>query len=289
MDMEHHRVFRLANPIGNVSHDGKAKKIKVSEKGSMRDGEAAIYVLMRFAEMGYRFGGTIMNLPPAPGESPRQEDLSRFRRGDRIVAVGRLPLNDREVGELRAIPQSDSNLETILFRELRKTFFSCARSEIVLQPGVVRCDRRVAARRSIEPQKNGGSGYLRYSNPDVKNSDVDCKHRPPRTAAYLVQTKELWDGGPSATLAFGVGSDDTRLICHALSGPLSDLLDTAAFAMFEFTPVPRGRVRSFDDLDGWDIDILGTIPRASSTGSSDSGSLPPAPADVRDETTQPSV
>lgn len=252
--MQQRRLIRFA------LHDTIATRVrKPMAPTTTRDPEAALCLMLALAQRGCIHEDTILNFAPKPGAGPDHHDLRRFGPEHLFVIDTRPPLDDELLGNRRAIARSGSNLESALFAALRTVFFTCGRSEIVLQPEYAAITPEVAARRSIEVAQHGDARYRRYSSP--AQGTVDCKGLPPRTAAYLVHLEHVWEGGPGLLTAFSVGKEETFVWCRALETRLHHLLGATSFAMAELDVVPRSlRATSLAFADAWNVTLLGAAP-----------------------------
>jgi hypothetical protein len=233
-----------------------------------RDSIALRYLAGAFHDLGFTFGGTILNAPGI-GSNIRPVDVSGFQPNDLIFQATRPPIHDEEVGGKKLVPRSYTSLEQRILCDdgpFKRWFRTLSRAEVVLTKDATDLAVEIAALRTQEYFQYRGSMYRYVISANGKKRR--CGKSFARTAAYLVYTPHLWPGGPAYLCAFGLGAADTLAWCVQLATRFRDLLMTTSFAMAE---LPTGAWPEDVDTTNFAMDRLATI-----LGSASAPAEPPA-------------
>ena len=227
----------------------------------IRDVAAALTLYDALKDRGYRYACSILN---RPGERPeiRPVNHSKFRFGDLIFQVTRPPKDDDQWGNKKGVPRSYTSLEHAILGPggpLSEWFETLTRRDVVLTSKALAVSPAIAAHRTTEYVQYASSRYKFVISADGKKRSG--KQLQPRTAAFLVYRKELWEGGPSFLSCFGLSGLDTLIWCRILAKRFPDLLLTTPFCMAEIpTDCAPLDPMTTEFVDDWPVEILGVAP-----------------------------
>ena len=219
----------------------------------LRDGAATLEIVSALAAFGYAYGGLLLNYPPLPGE-----DCGTLMKvpveagpGDVITTTTRPPVYpEHETNEKKRVDLACTDLEDRVVRAWDPFFELLIRPEMTLDaelqdellPGYE--DRRHIAFYQLE-----GSRYKDFGRKKYKGV--------PRTAAFLLRTRELWPGGPGYLGIFGMDGTTTLIWAHLLRTRHRRLLEEPGFVMAELAigAIPA-RTPNLGFAQGWDAQII---------------------------------
>jgi hypothetical protein len=171
----------------------------------LRDGDAALELSEVLRELGYQYGGLLLNYP---GTSTKRRHVNSdfLTPNDLLVLNTRPPLDD-EFDRRRVCP-SYTDLEEKVFAALKQSFFAvCSRSHIRLHSSLP-LSPDCLKYRSIELRVNRGAYSVAFSRVPVPPTE-------PRTSpAFMVFKEHAWQDGPGILCVFGVGGPETLIINH---------------------------------------------------------------------------
>ncbi len=205
----------------------------------LRDADGALFLAPALAELGYAYGGLLLNyplLPPSgPPDSPLAQaaDMPLLGAQDLLVLTTRPPLHDWEQGNRSRIERSYSPLEEAIFRALRSYLQRCSRLQVVVSDDEARQSAFVAARHNVEfadtrtapVQRIREFGKREWARPSEKSL----------TLAYSIYVPALWNDGPGLLTTFGLGGIQTLAWTYRLGRDLRHLLLAKPFVMAEMT------------------------------------------------------
>ncbi len=116
----------------------------------VRDGEPMLELMDVLREASFSWGETLLNLTFQVTRKPKDVSTEKFlsdlpsvtdipaiNEDDLIVATTRCPLSDTPGHDMKAIPQSGTDLERVIFHTLSRSFFEqCSRSAISFRGGL---------------------------------------------------------------------------------------------------------------------------------------------------------
>jgi hypothetical protein len=192
----------------------------------IRDGAATLEIVTALAHLGWEYGHLLLNFPPHAATMNEQDLLDVHTPagpGDRIASTTRPPL--LECGK-KQVSRGWTQLEAHVLNAWKPFFAQLNRHEILLAtklhdelaPGYE--NRRHIFFRTREGADYFELGPLRYRG-------------RPRTAAFLLHTRELYPGGPGYIGIFGMDGTTTLIWAHMLRTRHRDLLATPGFVMAE--------------------------------------------------------
>lgn len=170
-------------------------------------------------ERGYKYGGTILNLPLEILAGLRQSDrlratTTRFDESDLILLATRPPLDDRGVEAAfegkRKLLSSGHDLEKLVLRSLRGFFAKCDRETIRLDESVPLGENDWL--REVHFYQSKGAA-VRYYAVRGKRMAPDCRNR---TVGYLISVPGRGNGVPRLLAAFGPGGTETLVFGYLL-------------------------------------------------------------------------
>lgn len=184
----------------------------------LRDADGFAQLSALLLPAGFEYGGLLLNYPG------RSIQPSQLTPSDLLVLTTRPPLDDLLADVHKQSKSTDSPLERRVFAALRPYFDVCARSQLVLaEPVAERLTDGFADRAVIEFRVHGDPAYkaLKTHRDDLRF------HRPLRddlTAAFLIRTPPIWDGGPSLLAAFAMSGTVALVWTHILRTRLPGLV-----------------------------------------------------------------
>ena len=231
-----------------------------------RDLGAALALIGKFSELGYRVGMQVLNYPPPVGEVPTllEIDCSGMKAGDILITCTRPPLSDKEQGDRRRVPKGYTSLEEVTDAVWRRYFDILSRSHARLQPWLhPLLPSGYENRRDVFFLTNEHANYSMLNACDGSGRRKFREKR--RTAAFLVNHPELWPGGPSYVGAFGMDGHATLAQAYLLRHRHPELLTQPGFHMMELHSVPVSeRVPDLKWALEWKLELLFSVPPATS-------------------------
>jgi hypothetical protein len=227
----------------------------------LRDGDAFAELMPVLLDLGYEYGGLLLNHPPDPGVRRPQlgsEDL--------VVLTTRPPLDDPQAqGDRKLIKQSGNPLESAILKAARSCFPFCKRRIIQLSPDAAAglrpgfADRGQMEFRVYRREEHRIPFYVRYRDPWGRTRD-ERKYRAPAnphaTAVFLLRIP-LRPGGPTLLNAFGMDGVMTLIWCYLLRTKFSHLLDAPGLTVAEIaTPPLPPQPLSLSFADRWPVNFL---------------------------------
>ena len=201
-------VYRVT--YSNVRTNAKSHPLH-----QVRDGTAFCELAAAFMQRGYAFGTTIHLYR----NDLRQLDaFPRFQRGDVLVMTTRPPLNDADVPSIdqlatqpakpaahhrprKTIEPNNSQLEKLIFTELRRYFAHCDRKFIELTPHAARLLGRENARFAhFELHEYHRATVMKYHH---KDGATDAQP-PPRSIGFLFRFNNVANAGWDVVVNFGM-------------------------------------------------------------------------------------
>jgi len=220
----------------------------------LRDADAALQVSSVLHDLGYQYGGLLLN-PPGDRESKVVIDDSFLHAGDLLLLTTRPPKDDESDRTRSRLQRSYTTLEYRIFECLEQYFYHCSRLEVVLTPSIAsKLPKETAKKREIVFRQHGGAFCESYSG--RKQYD-----HPLTTIMYMTFTREAWSGGPGLLALFGMGGPETLIWAHLLRTRFQPLVCHRSFVMAEVTEqviVPGETTLCF--ADRWKATILLEIP-----------------------------
>lgn len=264
----------LAHPVlySSPRHDSK----RPPNLASTRDPEANAQLRIALHDLGFGFGESILNFPPAklnydllPETALTAVNLPFVRYGDMLFQTTRPPLSDGKHDDRKKIEPSNTNVERAIFTHYWRYFRACSRAYVELTEEAASFLRVGKENRASMTFYQDGCRYQ-----FVKRLGGKWSPRSPlgaRTAAFLMRVDELWEGGPGFVAAWGLNALSTLAWCTLLRTHYSALLANRGLTMVELEPVdPPSRPSTHEWTQQWGVQIL------LETG----GELPPRPEEA---------
>lgn len=185
----------------------------------VRDGLAVIETLELFTDAGYRYGGSVLNIPAETRAKLKKGEvmLMKFRPAARdvIFLATRPPLREPGVHEKaprKTVDRSSMPFEKSIFKELRRVFKTCRRNKIVLNKAMIADDPAVASEfEAVHFQQNKG-GYIEKLTKSGRKIQSDAKHG----VGYLVSISSVGRVGCRLLCSFSSGGTETLWHNHFL-------------------------------------------------------------------------
>lgn len=225
----------------------------------LRDGQASTHIQSILSQRGYESGQTpIINFPGDPEtETPAGHfDHSFLTKNDCLVMTTRPPMHDLEEPTIKPpIKRSYTKLEGLVLGLLGRYFRYCSRVQVHLTRDVAHSSPApVGERSSAQFRQRGGPWCSEYSPQGIswRRPQVETT-----TFVYLVNEPEIWPGGPSLVLAFGLGGMTTLGWTRLLQTRFSHLVGVPGFVMAQI--VVKESPQVFYDLsfvDTWEVELL---------------------------------
>jgi hypothetical protein len=170
----------------------------------LRDGDATLELSEVLRELGYVYGGLLLNYPGSPNKR-RQVNTDFLKPSDILVLNTRPPLDD---SDRRRVCPSYTDLEERVFAALRGSFFAeCSRTQIRLHPSLPLPSAR-SKYRSMEFRQYHGAYCVAYGGVPVARTES-------RTApSFMVFKQQAWPGGPALLCVFGMGGPESLITNH---------------------------------------------------------------------------
>jgi len=250
----------LAHPLlySAPRHDSK----RPPNIASTRDPEANAQLRIALHDLGYGFGESILNFPPAelnydllPEEALTMVSLPFVRCGDLLFQTTRPPLSDGEHVDRKRVEPSNTNVERAIFMHYWRYFKVCSRSYVELTEESASFLRVGKENRAAMTFYQEGCRYQFVQRLGGKRSG-----RGPlggRTAAFLLRVDELWEGGPGFVAAWGLNALSTLAWCTLLRSRYSALLENRGLTMVELEPTePPSRPLTHEWTGQWGVQVL---------------------------------
>jgi hypothetical protein len=238
-----------------VSHEGP----RIYE---LRDGDAFAELQPVLFDLGYEYGGLLLNQRPEAGS----ELLPRLSRDDLIVLTTRPPItDDGTMANRKFIERTDGDLEKAILNAARPVFEICNRKFIRLtEHAAAGLPPAASDRAEVEFRvyKRGGhefAYYYRLRNAHAPRARSRTSHAPTHaktTSTFLLRTP-IGPNGPMLLNAFGMDGVTTLVWCYLLRTKYSRLLGTPGFTMAEIAAgeLPR-RPLDLAFADRWRVRLL---------------------------------
>lgn len=227
---------------------------------AMRDEGAAALITSALVGHGFRLTDYIFNYPGS--KTARVPiDKEAFRPDDLLLLTTRPPLMDDESDDRKRILRSYIDLEQCIFdRAIVPLVGYCTRTEVKLTDAAVAQCADLAPYQAMEFLQHKGPGLRACASLPVR-SFVRFKDKPARTMGFMAFVEHLWEGGPAALVAWGMGGRATMIWCRKLVTEFPHLLLTTSFVMAELR---EGKPVAWPDtltcVDNWKARIVGAIP-----------------------------
>jgi hypothetical protein len=207
----------------------------------VRDGLAVVQLIPTLCEVGYSYGGAILNVPLDRQRELRpkkrlKDNTLRPRGSDMVVLSTRPALDDKRVRKPkkrgpRRLDVSHHPLENTLLGSLLPFFEKCSRSRVTLADivGLEAGDehfRDIKFRvQATEDVNTAGAvdGFMVQGH----------REEPPHTnltVGYVLGLPSIARGGPRLLVTFGMGGTETLWLTFLLARPLRDELRAAITA-----------------------------------------------------------
>jgi hypothetical protein len=187
-----------------------------SQIHKVRDGLASGALFELLIAGGYRYGGTILNLPSQvatelDASGKLRTTTENLRSSDLILLATRPPLDDKpEEGNKRKLFRSGHALETDVLNSLRSVFQQCDRETIRLSDSI-RLVENSWMREVHFYQSKGGT--VRYFNVGGNRQSSRNKNL---TVGYVTWIPRIKKGMPRLLAVFGSGGTETLLLSYLL-------------------------------------------------------------------------
>lgn len=227
-----------------------------------RDPEANSQMRIALHDLGFDWGESILNYPPAQlnYDLLREDSLTRVtlpfvRSGDLLFQTTRPPLSDGKHDDRKKIEPSNSNVERAIFMHYWRYFKAVSRSYVELTEEAASYLRVGKKNRASMTFYQEGCRYQFVQELGGKRS-----RRSPyggRTAAFLMRVDSLWEGGPGFVAAWGLNALSTLAWCTLLRNRYSALLDNRGLTMVELDPTnPPSQPVTHEWTQQWGVQIL---------------------------------
>ena len=265
----------LAHPI--VYPAPRHSSERLPNLASPRDPEASAQLRNALQTLGFGFGQTVLNFPPAalnyhllPEPALTSVKLPFVEYGDMLFQTTRPPLSDGKHRDRKKIEPSNTNIERAIFDHYWRYFREVSRSYVELTREAACFLRSGKEDRASMTFFQDGCQYQYLQALDGKRSP-----RSPlgsRTAAFLMRVDALWEGGPGFIAAWGLNALSTLAWCTLLRSRYAYLLENRGLTMVELDPIdPPSRPVTHEWTQQWGVQILLET----------AGELPPVPEEVR--------
>lgn len=237
----------------------------------LRDGDAALFLAERLAELGFNYAGVILNHPhfgPPPAEAIQNSiEVEQLKLGphDLLLLSTRPPIDDWDDGVPRPVQASCTVLERRIFTKLKEHLQHCSRQEVKV------ADRRaqewfeVSEKHHVLFDQNRRGAELGASIKKSKPFDHRRWEIPQagaeQTLAYMIYEPHAWENGPGILNVFGLGGTETLAWAYLLSTRpnLRRLIGTESFVMAELTEKGKPqRPETLAFVDPWEVRLLTT-------------------------------
>jgi hypothetical protein len=229
-----------------------------------RDADSFIELMPLLIDKGFQYGGIFLNLSSADRvKSVPPEDIP-LQKNDVIVLMTRPPLDDEEEGPHLVIRKSGSALEEKIFDSIRKYISVCSRRQVSFHPSLV--SQFTAGNEDRSSITFTGHGKItQYFNVARYQATVDSRKRVkqwrqkdgPKTAVYLFNLKEIWEGGPDLLVSFGMTGTCTLIWAYLIRKRFTHFLNAPRIVVAELL---IGNIPAFPPdlsfVDDWDIKIV---------------------------------
>lgn len=225
--MDKPRLFWFAQPAPpSVLRRGRTGQAKLIDSVHMqRDGASALCIMSLLKDK-YVLADVLLNLEPEVYGYAEAVCMpfDEFQPNDLILMTTRPPLNDeREFGR-RAIHRTDSALEKVILKDLRRIFRHCDRQCVILEKEVIASVKKRDRGRSYRAVMfHVNRDAFVHSAADVDNpTDLEMRgqaFKKAATVAYLAYLPHIEDGGregPGLLAVFGMNGTATLLAAHLL-------------------------------------------------------------------------
>ncbi len=227
----------------------------------LRDGEAFAEIQGALHELGFTYGGLLLNYPL----QPQLDVLPTYDPADVIVLTTRPPLDDELGWDRKKIERSYTKLEHEILAHVRPLFRTCRRTVIQLARPLADELGTFMDRASITfgvygaPKKDTPAAvsvavYKATGNPYTRGPK-SAPATQPCTSAFLV-VRRLEPNGPTLIVAFGMDGIMTLVWCYLLRTRFPHLLRSPRFVMAEIWPraIPAN-AQSLAFADDWRVDF----------------------------------
>ncbi len=231
----------------------------------LRDTDAFCEISAVLWERKFKFGGLLINYPKAAYPEDKSLEETRFlTSSDILVLTTRPPLNDMPYKHRRTVTPSGTDFEQMkLFPVLTQHFLYCSRVDVVLSKTLAGSLKKGYENRAhVEFYQRAEASYK--STGSYNKHPTDCVGWDARTtAAYLLQTPPIWEGGPRLLTAFGMSGTIGLVWSYLLRTRFPDLLDDRSrFVMAEIirsTPIPPPAQMTLGFADDWEATIIANL------------------------------
>jgi hypothetical protein len=224
----------------------------------LRDGDACLEVAPVLHELGYEYGGTILNYPGQKDSPLRPVDTSFLNHDDLLVLTTRPPLHDDRFPRRKVVDRGYTTLEQHIFDMLEEYFLSCTRQLVELQPCLAEKLPQVFANRTSITYKESNASYYRLRSQPGTKSSLDARV-PRRTAGYLISLPRNHERDLNILCLFGIAGTETLIWSYLLRTKFPEKItpDRARFVMAEMYPKDVPPVPdNLSFADSWKIQFL---------------------------------
>ena len=228
----------------------KGRNLRLHE---LRDGDAALQVASVLHDLGYQYGGLLLNRQGDPN-SPVIVNDSFLQSGDLLLLTTRPPMHDAEDQRRAPRQRSYTSLEQKIFNCLEYYFAHCSGIEVNLAPSVSsRLPKELAKKQAIVFKEYGRAVCISRRGHESREQGLT-------TIMYMTYTRETWPSGPGLLTLFGMGGPETLVWSHLLRTKFHHLVCSRSFVMVEVKEIVPPDETSLSFADRWDARILLEIP-----------------------------